>query len=257
VSSTAFEIRGEIAKLDRSRRMAFGWAATSPDGESIVLDGGEAISLDELEQSAYRLMQNQPKGDGSMIESFVMTKEKREVLGLPASSRLGWWVGLQFAPGESWDAILKGITRTFRVRGKGLKTSPSLKNKLLSKEVTDVSTASAARARIEARARELENDGLAPVEAFKQAMGESPELMKVYREQRDAEAEEVESPFEKAARVERERLAKLDRSPALKRFYGKVEQIAKQNPNLTEAEAFRRAGEERPDLYAAARRETR
>jgi hypothetical protein len=257
-AKTGFELVGEIAKVDRSQRRAFGWVALAPDGENVVVDDAsiESIPIGELEQAAYPFLKNQPKGEGRLIESFVLTREKARALGLSKSVPVGWWVGIEYRPGEAWEAIASGLARTFRIHGKGLRHKNVEKSQeaIKSKEVTRMTTSGAVSA-IKSRAAQLEAEGLEPAEAFSKAMDENPSALQTYRESRDSEPAEEENPFERQARVHAERMAKLRRSPARRQLLHAVEQIKKLQPSLSESEAWAEAHRADPALYAAAKKE--
>jgi hypothetical protein len=108
---------------------------------------------------------------------------------------------------------------------------------------------------IQSRARQLEAEGLAPQEAFAKAMDERPDEVKKYREQRDEEP--VEDPYARAALAHAERLEKLERQPARQVLLDAVEQVKKNQPGLTDAEAWTEVHRSEPALYAAAKSESR
>jgi hypothetical protein len=125
---------GEFSKLDSDKRQAFGWASVvEVDGQPVVDLQGDWITPDELERAAYTYVQKsrvggtQHKRDefgnavkaGEMIESFVVTDEKIEKMGLPADTPRGWWVGYQYEEGDTWADIKAGRKTGFSVHGRG------------------------------------------------------------------------------------------------------------------------------------------
>lgn len=124
---------GEIAKMDTDRRQVFGWASVvEVNGEPVVDLQGDFITVDEIEKAAYSYVQksrkggdmHQREGDGpkhvsDMIESFVVTPEKIEKMGLPASTPVGWWVGFQVNDDETWNLVKSGKRTGFSVHGRG------------------------------------------------------------------------------------------------------------------------------------------
>lgn len=125
--------RGEISKVDADRQQVFGWASiVEVDGAPVVDLQGDYISVEEIEKSAYSYVQKSRKGgnmharDGAdphhvsdMIESFVVTPEKKEKMGLPDSVPTGWWVGYQVHDAETWDLVKSGKRTGFSIHGSG------------------------------------------------------------------------------------------------------------------------------------------
>lgn len=136
---------GEITKVDVERRQVFGWASVSRMGGKDIVDlQGDIVPIDEVEKSAYQYVIESRKGgdmhrrvskfdDGSMplhtadmIESFVVTPEKLEKMGLPADSLpLGWWVGYHVNDEEQWQLVKSGGRTGFSIHGKGTRTAVS------------------------------------------------------------------------------------------------------------------------------------
>lgn len=125
--------QGEFSKTDDDKRQAFGWASVvEVNGEPVVDRQGDWISPEELEKAAYdyviksRKGGDQHKRDGEnpfhasdMIESFVVTPEKIEKMGLPKDTPVGWWVGYKVHNDETWSKIKKGEHTGFSIHGKG------------------------------------------------------------------------------------------------------------------------------------------
>lgn len=124
---------GEISKIDEDKRQVFGWASiVELDGEPIVDLQGDYIDIDEIEKSAYDYVVKSRKGgemhrrDGEapvhvsdMIESFLVTPEKKEKMGLPDSVPTGWWVGYQINDDEAWNLVKSGKRTGFSIHGRG------------------------------------------------------------------------------------------------------------------------------------------
>lgn len=125
--------RGEISKVDDDKRQVFGWASiVEMNGEPVVDLQGDYISVDEIEKSAYDYVHKSRKGGdmhkragndphhvSDMIESFVVTPEKKEKLGLPAEFPVGWWVGYQVHDDETWNLVKSGKRTGFSIHGSG------------------------------------------------------------------------------------------------------------------------------------------
>lgn len=124
---------GEFSKVDGEKRQVFGYASiVEIDGEPVIDRQGDYISADEIEKAAYQYVQNSRKGghqhkrdgDGpfhasNMIESFVITPEKIEKMGLPSDTPVGWWVGYKVEDEETWAKVKKGEVTGFSIHGKG------------------------------------------------------------------------------------------------------------------------------------------
>jgi hypothetical protein len=127
---------GEFAKVDSDKRQVFGWASiVEVDGVPVVDLQGDYIDIEEVEKSAYDYVVKSRKGgdmhrrDGEvpvhvsdMIESFIVTPEKREKMGLPDSVPSGWWVGYQINDDEAWNLVKSGKRTGFSIHGRGQRT---------------------------------------------------------------------------------------------------------------------------------------
>jgi len=133
-----FDVRweGEISKVDSDKQQVFGWASiVEMNGEPVVDLQGDYISISEVEKSAYEYVHKSRKGgdmhlrDGDapvhksdMIESFVVTPEKKKALGLPEEMPVGWWVGYQINDPELWSKVKNGERTGFSIHGRGMRT---------------------------------------------------------------------------------------------------------------------------------------
>jgi hypothetical protein len=127
---------GEIAKADADKQQIFGWASVvEVDGEPVVDLQGDRISPDEMEKAAYSYVQKSRKGGdmhlrdnwepiqkSEMIESFIVTDEKRQAMGLPGSVPTGWWVGFQVQDPQVWADVKSGKRTGFSIHGTGRRT---------------------------------------------------------------------------------------------------------------------------------------
>lgn len=127
---------GEIAKVDADKRQVFGWCSLSEiDGEPVVDLQGDYAPIEEIEKSAYEYVVSSRKGgdmharDGdqprhvaNLVESFVVTPEKLEQMGLPSDSLpLGWWVGFKVDDDETWAKVKSGERTGFSIHGRGVR----------------------------------------------------------------------------------------------------------------------------------------
>lgn len=138
VKKSEFDVRweGEISKVDADKQQVFGWASiVEMDGEPVVDLQGDYISIEEVEKSAYEYVHKSRKGgdmhlrDGDqpvhasdMIESFVMTPEKKKALGFPDSTPTGWWVGYQVNDPDVWAKVKSGERAMFSIHGRGVRS---------------------------------------------------------------------------------------------------------------------------------------
>lgn len=139
------EWSGEFTKFDEDKRLAFGWASVvSLNGEPVLDKQGDVIDPDEIEKAAYQYMLVSRKGgemhkrrtgaDGAdepvhvadIVESFVVTPEKIEKMGLPADMPQGWWVGYKVHDDEAWRKVKSGEYQGFSIHGKGRRTPAEL-----------------------------------------------------------------------------------------------------------------------------------
>lgn len=126
---------GEISKVDGDKRQAFGYCSVIElDGEPVVDRQGDYINSEELEKSAYDYVMKSRKGGdmhrrvgdapfhgADLIESFVITDEKIEKMGLPQDTPRGWWVGFKVHDDELWSEVKKGNRKGFSIHGKGIR----------------------------------------------------------------------------------------------------------------------------------------
>jgi hypothetical protein len=128
---------GEISKVDTDKRQVFGWASiVEMNGEPVVDLQGDYISIDEVEKSAYEYVHKsrkggdmhlrddfgEPKVGSHMIESMVVTPEKKKALGLPEEMPTGWWVGYQVNDDDLWAKVKSGERTGFSIHGRGVRS---------------------------------------------------------------------------------------------------------------------------------------
>lgn len=119
----------KVAKADGQERMVFGWAwvTRGADGRAVVDSQGDFIELDELERAAYRHVLNfhqaggghDPalRGVGQLVESVVLTPEKRAAMGIGGAAPDGWWVGYLIDDAETWRRVSSGEYAMFSIEG--------------------------------------------------------------------------------------------------------------------------------------------
>ena len=125
-------IGGTFTKLDKDRRLAFGWAyVTEVDGELSVDHSGDFIDKAaeaHLEDAAYAFVKAGREADemhivfedvAKLVESLFLTKEKALAMGLTGVSKLGWWVGFKVVDEDVWAKVKDGTYPGFSIRGSG------------------------------------------------------------------------------------------------------------------------------------------
>lgn len=128
------EWAGEFTKFDEDKRLAFGWSSIiKMDGVDVVDRQGDVIDWEDLEDAAYAYMEKSRKGGGmhqrtadgevhhigDIVESFVVTPEKIEKMGLPENTPLGWWIGMKVSDDDAWEKVKKREWSGFSVHGRG------------------------------------------------------------------------------------------------------------------------------------------
>ena len=131
---------GEISKVNQDKQQVFGWASiTEINGEPVIDLQGDYIHIDEVEKSAYDYVVKsrhggdmhardgeKPKVIGTMIESMVVTPEKREQMGLPDTMPTGWWVGFQVEDPDVWQMVKSGERTGFSIHGRGMREAAEI-----------------------------------------------------------------------------------------------------------------------------------
>jgi hypothetical protein len=127
---------GDFAKANLEKQQLFGWASViEVNGEPVLDLQGDVISADEMEKAGYSYVMKSRKGGdmhlrdnwapiqkSEMIESFIVTDEKRQAMGLPDSVPTGWWVGFQVQDPQVWADVKAGKRTGFSIHGTGKRT---------------------------------------------------------------------------------------------------------------------------------------
>jgi hypothetical protein len=128
---------GTFAKANLDKQQLFGWASVvEVNGEPVVDLQGDVISPEEMEKAGYSYVMKSRKGGdmhlrdnwspiqkSEMIESFIVTDEKRAAMGLPDSVPTGWWVGFQVQDPEVWAKVKSGERTGFSIHGTGRRSA--------------------------------------------------------------------------------------------------------------------------------------
>lgn len=129
-----------VVKINEDQNLVFGWAYTSidKDGERVVDHSGEVIYPEDLELAAYLFnlkfrdsgVMHEGEVVGKLVESFVVTPEKLEAIGITQDMQkniqkngqlpIGWWVGFYVEDNEVFDKVKNGQYSMFSIQGKAL-----------------------------------------------------------------------------------------------------------------------------------------
>lgn len=124
------DFNAAIQKVDEERRTIFGYAyvAKKVDGTQVTDHSGDEVDPANLEEVAYDYVLNSREGDemhtesvtAHIIESFVITPEKLEKMGLaPDALPSGWWVGFYIDSEAVWKKVKDGTLKMFSIGGTG------------------------------------------------------------------------------------------------------------------------------------------
>ena len=117
-----------IVRKVAAQRLAFGWASVVVDaaGLAIVDKQQDIIPASELERAAYAYVetsrdageQHERRGVGTLVESVVMTREKRAAMGLDEAGPTGWWVGFRLHDDATWARVESGELAELSIAGR-------------------------------------------------------------------------------------------------------------------------------------------
>ena len=110
-----------IAKVDEDQRLVFGWFSMA----NVVDKEDDVIAPDVLEKAAYDYVLNFRAANerhgaavkGQLVESFVVTPDKLEVMGLAKDAvPTGWWGGFKLEP-DAFQKVKSGEYQAFSIEG--------------------------------------------------------------------------------------------------------------------------------------------
>ena len=118
----------QVAKVDEARKQVFGFAnvAVKSDGTPMVDLQADEIPTEVLETAAYKFVRDYAEcgemhaddcAKGALIESFMITPDKLEAMGLARDAvQPAWWVGFQL-DADSFRKVATGKYRMFSIQG--------------------------------------------------------------------------------------------------------------------------------------------
>jgi len=122
-----------IAKTDTEQRLAFGWASVVLDanGDPVIDHQEDRIAAGELERAAYSYVEksrtasemHDRMGVAELVESCVITPEKRTAMGLDGNGITGWWVGFRVLDSSVWEKVKRGELSEFSIGGSARRES--------------------------------------------------------------------------------------------------------------------------------------
>lgn len=126
------ELRGTIAKVEKERRIAYGWATVIEKGGKPVIDRTrhrDVIPEETLIDAVHDYMLNKRAGGvmhedgrkvGDVVESLIFTKDMQKALGIDLGM-VGWWVGIRYTDDQVWKDIKSGKYKMFSIGGRGVR----------------------------------------------------------------------------------------------------------------------------------------
>jgi len=118
----------KITKSNEEKQYIFGYVMFSadPQGNIITDSEGDQIDIEDLEEMAYKYVrfyrdlgeQHITHGDGTLIESFVITPQKIEAMGIPQGILpYAWFCGFYVSDPTAWARIKNGDYQAFSIEG--------------------------------------------------------------------------------------------------------------------------------------------
>lgn len=118
----------KVLKFDDERQYVFGWAsvAITKDGTQVEDLQGDVIDTADLEEAAYAFaldyrgtgVMHTGEAVGQLIESFMVTPDKLDAMGLPPDSLpQGLWVGFHVPDAEVFAKVKAGDFSMFSIQG--------------------------------------------------------------------------------------------------------------------------------------------
>jgi len=118
----------EITKTDEDQRLVFGFASVAATVDGVTVDSqGDSIPPAVLEKAAYDYvlrsrdtsLSHERRGVARLVESFVVTEQKLEAMGLSTAggSPQGFWVGFKVDNEDVWKDVKEGRLSMFSIGG--------------------------------------------------------------------------------------------------------------------------------------------
>lgn len=119
------KITGKFTKRDDDKFLVFGVASAA----DVVDSQGDVITADDLEKAAYDFVRfsgegcemHRKWGVARLIESFFVTADKAEMLGVNKDFIGKWFVGFKVNDAETWQKIKNGDLSMFSIGGRAVR----------------------------------------------------------------------------------------------------------------------------------------
>lgn len=118
-------IVGHITKVDKDKRLAFGWFSVIEENGKAVIDSHDDVILeDTLMEAAHEFITDSRSGKvmhqgrrvADIVESVVFTKDLQKALGIDLG-KVGWFGAMKFRDGKIWDDVKSGKLSAFSIGG--------------------------------------------------------------------------------------------------------------------------------------------
>lgn len=134
MSKSQIIFKGELSSVDKTHRVAYGWAYVSKKGSEAVVDySGDTWDISEIEKTAHEFVLDCREGGDShsviggaeLVESMVFSKCLQDALGIDikkdGESVEGWFVGFRINDDELLAKVEKGELSMFSIGGTGVR----------------------------------------------------------------------------------------------------------------------------------------
>lgn len=120
-----FSLIGSIEKLDKEKRLAFGWfSVIEIKGKTVVDSHGDVILEDTLMEAAHNhiiqsragKVMHQGRKIGDIVESVVFTKDLQKALGIDLG-KVGWFGAMKIHDEKVWEKVKSGELSSFSIGG--------------------------------------------------------------------------------------------------------------------------------------------
>ena len=128
-------VESSIIKRDDEQRLVYGWASViTKDGAPVIDTQGDIIEEDTLVEAVHQFNSDARVGGvlhirksdgtaiqiGSVVESFVFTKDIQSMLGIDLK-KTGWFLVMKVLDDQVWALVKQGALPAFSIGGKGMR----------------------------------------------------------------------------------------------------------------------------------------
>jgi len=126
---TQIIVKGNLSKVDKARRCAYGWGYVyKENGEEVIDHSEQSINDEEMLVKAVHDFVSEcrvggethiKKGVAELVESIVFTETLQKALGIDLG-KCGWFVGFRILDDDVLEKIEKGDYQMFSIGGTGI-----------------------------------------------------------------------------------------------------------------------------------------